>query len=156
MIYYPLSIIHYPLSVLMLAGIREMIIITAPEYLTSFQRLLGDGSLFGVNFSYAVQPIPEGLAQAFIIGEEFIASDPCALVLGDNIFFGENFSKKLNTAVHKTSGTTVFGYRVQDPERFGVVEFDEKRKVLSIEEKPRKLKSKWAITGLYLYDNDVV
>ncbi|SEL44701.1 Glucose-1-phosphate thymidylyltransferase [Kosakonia sacchari] len=153
---YDKPMIFYPISVLMLAGIRDILIITTPEDLASFQRLLKDGSQFGVNFTYAVQPSPDGLAQAFIIGEKFIGNDNCALVLGDNIYFGQSFGKKLETAASKTSGATVFGYQVQDPERFGVVEFDENFKALSIEEKPLKPKSHWAITGLYFYDNKVL
>jgi len=153
---YDKPMIFYPISVLMLAGIRDILIITTPEDLASFQRLLKDGSQFGVNFTYAVQPSPDGLAQAFIIGEKFIGNDNCALVLGDNIYFGQSFGKKLEAAASKTSGATVFGYQVQDPERFGVVEFDENFKALSIEEKPLKPKSHWAITGLYFYDNKVL
>ena len=140
----------------MLAGIRDILIITTPEDMPAFQRLMKDGSQFGVNFTYAVQPSPDGLAQAFTIGEKFIGDEPCALVLGDNIFFGQSFGMKLNAAAKKTSGATVFGYQVQDPERFGVVEFDEHFKALSIEEKPLKPKSNWAVTGLYFYDNNVV
>ncbi|HBV5677946.1 TPA: glucose-1-phosphate thymidylyltransferase RfbA, partial [Klebsiella aerogenes] len=131
-------------------------IISTPEDLPAFQRLLGDGSKFGVNFSYAVQPSPDGLAQAFIIGEKFIGNDTCALILGDNIFFGQSFSKKLEELAVKTSGATVFGYKVLDPERFGVVEFDKNFKAISLEEKPLKPKSDWAVTGLYFYDNNVV
>ena len=153
---YDKPMIYSPVSVLMLAGIRDILIITTPEDMPAFQRLLGDGSQFGVNFSYAIQPSPDGLAQAFIIGEEFIGNDACALVLGDNIYFGQSFSKKLDAAAGKTSGATVFGYQVLDPERFGVVEFDEHFRALSIEEKPLKPKSDWAVTGLYFYDNDVV
>lgn len=153
---YDKPMIFYPVSVLMLAGIRDILIITTPEDMPAFQRLMKDGSQFGVNFTYAVQPSPDGLAQAFTIGEKFIGDEPCALVLGDNIFFGQSFGMKLNAAAKKTSGATVFGYQVQDPERFGVVEFDEHFKALSIEEKPLKPKSNWAVTGLYFYDNNVV
>lgn len=153
---YDKPMIFYPVSVLMLAGIRDILIITTPEDMPAFQRLMKDGSQFGVNFTYAVQPSPDGLAQAFTIGEKFIGDEPCSLVLGDNIFFGQSFGMKLNAAAKKTSGATVFGYQVQDPERFGVVEFDEHFKALSIEEKPLKPKSNWAVTGLYFYDNNVV
>lgn len=156
---YDKPMIYYPLSVLMLAGIRETLIITTPEDLASFQRLLGDGRQFGIELSYAVQPSPDGLAQAFIIGEEFIGQDPVCLVLGDNIFYGQGFSTKLRTAVEKAQvgdGATVFGYQVKDPERFGVVEFDETQKAISIEEKPIKPKSHYAVTGLYFYPSGVV
>ena len=153
---YDKPMIFYPVSVLMLAGIRDILIITTPEDMPAFQRLMKDGSQFGVNFTYGVQPSPDGLAQAFTIGEKFIGDEPCALVLGDNIFFGQSFGMKLNAAAKKTSGATVFGYQVQDPERFGVVEFDEHFKALSIEEKPLKPKSNWAVTGLYFYDNNVI
>ena len=153
---YDKPMIFYPISVLMLAGIRDILIITTPEDMASFQRLLGDGSQFGIRLSYQVQPSPDGLAQAFIIGEEFINNEPCALVLGDNIYFGQSFGKKLESAANLTSGAMVFGYQVQDPERFGVFEFDENSTALSIEEKPLKPKSNWAVTGLYFYDKNVV
>lgn len=153
---YDKPMIYYPISVLMLAGIRDILIITTPEDQSAFQRLLGDGSRFGVHFSYAVQPKPEGLAQAFLIGKEFIGKDPVALVLGDNIFYGANLRKLLQKAAQNTSGATVFGYYVSDPERFGVVEFDDQGKAVSIEEKPTVPKSNYAVTGLYFYDNDVV
>ena len=153
---YDKPMIYYPISVLMLAGIRDILIITTPEDQSSFQRLLGDGSSFGVKFTYAVHPKPEGLAQAFIIGKEFIGTDSVALVLGDNIFYGANLKKLLKSAVDRKSGATVFGYYVCDPERFGVVEFDADGKAVSIEEKPKAPKSNYAVTGLYFYDNDVV
>lgn len=153
---YDKPMIYYPLSVLMLAGINEILLITTPEDLSSFQRLLGDGSRFGVKLEYAVQPKPEGLAQAFIIGEEFIGDDSVCLVLGDNIFWGQGFSPLLIEAVNQDHGATVFGYKVHDPERFGVVEFDEHLNAVSIEEKPSEPKSDFAVTGLYFYDNQVV
>ncbi|QPB81339.1 glucose-1-phosphate thymidylyltransferase [Proteus sp. GOKU] len=153
---YDKPMIYYPLSVLMLAGIRDILIITTPDDMTSFQRLLGDGSAFGVHLQYKIQPSPDGLAQAFILGEEFIGDDHCCLVLGDNIYFGQGFSPKLKQVAQREHGATVFGYQVMDPERFGVVEFDDDFKVLSIEEKPEQPKSNWAVTGLYFYDNRVV
>jgi glucose-1-phosphate thymidylyltransferase len=153
---YDKPMIYYPISVLMLAGIREILIITTPEDAASFERLLGDGSQFGVALTYAQQPKPDGLAQAFIIGEEFIGTDTVCLVLGDNIFYGPNFSPKLKAAANKTDGATVFGYQVRDPHRFGIVEFDEHGKAVSIEEKPIEPKSHYAVTGLYFYDNSVV
>lgn len=153
---YDKPMVYYPISVLMLAGIRDILVITTPEDQPSFQRLLGDGSSFGVNFSYAVQPRPEGLAQAFIIGERFIGNDHVALVLGDNIFYGAKLGDLCKAAAEQPSGATVFGYYVKDPERFGVVEFDKDFKALSIEEKPKNPKSNYAVTGLYFYDNDVV
>ncbi|MBI6216852.1 glucose-1-phosphate thymidylyltransferase RfbA [Proteus sp. DFP240708] len=153
---YDKPMIYYPLSVLMLAGIRDILIITTPDDMTSFQRLLGDGSAFGVRLQYKIQPSPDGLAQAFILGEEFIDDDHCCLVLGDNIYFGQGFSPKLKQVAQRERGATVFGYQVMDPERFGVVEFDDDFKVLSIEEKPEQPKSNWAVTGLYFYDNRVV
>jgi glucose-1-phosphate thymidylyltransferase len=153
---YDKPMIYYPISVLMLAGIREILIISTPQDLSSYERLLGDGSRFGLEFQYVVQPNPDGLAQAFILGEEFIGTDRVALVLGDNIFYGQGFSKQLQRVTQRDCGATVFGYLVKDPERFGVVEFDESRKAISIEEKPAKPKSSFAVTGLYFYDNDVV
>ena len=153
---YDKPMVYYPVSVLMLAGIRDILIITTPEDQVSFQRLLGDGSRFGVNFSYEVQPFPGGLAQAFLIGEKFIGSDRVALVLGDNIFYGANLGALVRRAAAQERGATVFGYYVSDPERFGVVEFDADFNAVSIEEKPSVPKSHYAVTGLYFYDNDVV
>ncbi|VVP77563.1 Glucose-1-phosphate thymidylyltransferase 2 [Pseudomonas fluorescens] len=153
---YDKPMVFYPLSVLMLAGIRDILIITTPEDLAGFQRLLADGSQFGVKLSYAVQESPDGLAQAFLIGEEFIGKDSVCLVLGDNIFYGQGFSLMLQEASNRKQGATVFGYQVKDPERFGVVQFNDERKAISIEEKPIKPKSNFAVTGLYFYDNDVV
>lgn len=153
---YDKPMIYYPLSVLMLAGIRDILLISTPEDISGYQRLLGDGSDFGINLSYAIQPSPDGLAQAFIIGEEFIGQDRVCLVLGDNIFYGQGFTPMLRSAAAQTQGATVFGYQVNDPERFGVVEFDTNKRAISIEEKPLKPKSHYAVTGLYFYDNDVV
>ncbi|MEH5747202.1 glucose-1-phosphate thymidylyltransferase RfbA [Atlantibacter hermannii] len=153
---YDKPMIYYPLSVLMLAGIREILLITTPEDISSYQRLLGDGSDFGIDLQYAEQPSPDGLAQAFIIGETFLEGQPSCLVLGDNIFFGQGFSPKLRQVAARSSGATVFGYQVMDPERFGVVEFDDNFRALSIEEKPEQPKSNWAVTGLYFYDEKVV
>lgn len=153
---YDKPMIYYPLSVLMLAEIRDILIITTEEDLGSFQRLLGDGRDFGLRLSYAVQPQPDGIGQAFVIGEHFISDDNVCLILGDNIFFGQGFSPKLRTAKSKNEGATIFGYEVHDPHRFGVVEFDEKQRVISLEEKPEKPKSAFAVTGLYFYDNSVV
>lgn len=156
---YDKPMIYYPLSTLMLAGIKDILIISTPTDLPNFERLLGDGSNFGLNLSYKVQPSPDGLAQAFILGEEFIGDDTCAMVLGDNIFYGNGFSRILKSAVENAEQNhraTVFGYYVDDPERFGIVEFDESGKVISVEEKPQQPKSNYAITGLYFYDNRCV
>lgn len=153
---YDKPMIYYPLSVLMLAGIKEILIISTPDDIHKFEQLLGNGEELGITIKYAVQPKPEGLAQAFIIGEEFIGQDRVALVLGDNIFYGQGFSEMLINAAEKEDGATIFGYRVKDPSRFGVVEFNEKSQVLSIEEKPEFPKSQYAVTGLYFYDNEVV
>ena len=153
---YDKPMIYYPLSVLMLAGIKDILIITTSEDQSSFIRTLGDGKELGINLSYATQPSPDGLVQAFIIGEEFIANDNVCLVLGDNIFWGQGFRLLLNRTVERKNGATVFGYQVNDPKRFGVVEFDKNKKVLSIEEKPKNPKSNFAITGLYFYDNNVI
>ena len=153
---YDKPMIYYPLSVLMLAGIRDIMIITTPHDKPQYQHLLGNGEEFGIQLQYAEQPSPDGLAQAFIIAEKFIGNDSCCLVLGDNIFFGQLFSTKLRSVAALTSGATIFGYQVMDPERFGVVEFDDNFRALSLEEKPVQPKSNWAVTGLYFYDNQVV
>ena len=153
---YDKPMIYYPISVLMLAGIQEILIISTPQDLPQYRNLLGDGSQFGVNFHYAEQPKPDGLAQAFLIGEEFIGDDSVCLILGDNIFHGQHFGEQLKTATSHASGATVFGYWVKDPERFGVIDFDEQGRALSIEEKPKAPKSSYAVTGLYFYDNEVI
>ena len=153
---YDKPMIYYPLSTLMLAGIKDILIISTPTDLPNFERLLGDGSNFGINLSYKVQPSPDGLAQAFLLGEEFIGDDSCAMVLGDNIFYGSGFSKILKNAANKEKGATVFGYYVEDPERFGIVEFDKDGRAVSLEEKQQNPKSNYAVTGLYFYDKTVV
>jgi len=153
---YDKPMIYYPLSTLMLAGIRDILIISTPADLPKFEQLLGDGSRFGVNFQYVVQPRPEGIAQAFLVGKKFIGSSCCALVLGDNIFYGHDFAKSVEEAGRRTSGARVFAYPVHDPERYGVVEFDSTGKALSLEEKPKTPKSRYAVTGVYFYDNNVV
>lgn len=153
---YDKPMVYYPLSVLMLAGIRDILLISTPEDIDGFKRLLGDGSELGIDLSYAVQPSPDGLAQAFILGEAFIGQSHVCLVLGDNIFYGQGFTPMLRQAVNRPKGATVFGYQVKDPERFGVVEFDEQKCAISLEEKPKQPKSNFAVTGLYFYDNDVI
>ena len=153
---YDKPMIYYPLSTLMLAGIRDILVISTPHDTPRFEELLGDGSRFGVNFQYVVQPKPEGIAQAFIVGKKFIGNSCCALVLGDNIFYGHDFAKSVEEAVRQTSGARVFAYPVHDPERYGVVDFDAPGKALSLEEKPKSPKSRYAVTGLYFYDNNVV
>jgi glucose-1-phosphate thymidylyltransferase len=152
---YDKPLVYYPLSTLMLAGIRDILVISTPEDATRFEQLLGDGSRLGLSFQYAVQAKPQGIAQAFLVGKEFIGSNCCALVLGDNIFYGHEFAKDLQQATKKTKGAQVFAYPVQDPERYGVVEFDASGKAVSLEEKPKRPKSRYAVTGLYFYDNDV-
>lgn len=153
---YDKPMVYYPLSILMLAGIKDILIISNPKDIDNFKKLLGDGSKLGINFSYAIQEVPRGIADSFIIAEDFIQNDPVALILGDNIFHGQGFSSTLKRVAQENEGATVFGYHVKDPKRFGVVEFDKSGKVLSLEEKPENPKSKYAVTGLYFYDNNVV
>lgn len=153
---YDKPMIYYPISVLMLAGIKEILVISTPDDIDDYRQLLGDGSCFGISIEYEIQPHPDGLAQAFIIGEDFIGDNNVALVLGDNVFYGPHFSDNLSSAISRQKGATIFGYHVQDPQRFGVVEFDNKGRVLSIEEKPLTPKSNYAVTGLYFYDNNVI
>ena len=153
---YDKPMIYYPLSVLMLAGVRDILVIGTPRHCPDFERLLGDGSRWGLALQYAVQPSPDGLAQAFLIGREFIGNDPCALALGDNLFHGHGLTETLRTAAARSTGATIFGYRVRDPQRYGVVAIDGRGRATSIEEKPRRPRSHWAVTGLYFYDNDVV
>ena len=153
---YDKPMIYYPLSVLMMAGIREILIISSPEYINNYKQLFGDGSVYGIHMSYAIQPSPDGLAQAFVIGKEFIGSDAVALVLGDNIFYGANLGEILRRSVKRTEGATVFAYHVEDPERYGVVSFNGDGRAIDIVEKPKEPKSPWAVTGLYFYDNNVV
>ena len=153
---YDKPMVYYPLSTLMLAGIRDILVISTPQDTPRFQQLLGDGTQWGINLAYAVQPSPDGLAQAFIIGRKFVGKDPCALVLGDNIFYGHDLSIRLQKASKNTAGATIFAYQVTDPQRYGVVEFDRSGRAVSIEEKPNQPKSRYAVTGLYFYDNDVL
>jgi len=153
---YDKPMIYYPLSALMLAGIRDVLVISTPADTPRFEQLLGDGTRWGIKLQYAVQPSPDGLAQAFLIGKKFLAGEGCCLVLGDNLFFGHDFAKQLRSAAGRTEGATVFAYAVQDPERYGVVEFDENRKAISLEEKPAKPKSRYAVTGIYFYDKQIV
>jgi len=153
---YDKPMVFYPISVLMLAGIREILVISTPEDISGYQRLLGDGSSFGIEVEYAIQPDPEGIAQAFLIGEDFVGDSNISLILGDNIFYGQNFNKNLTSATSRNSGATIFAYHVKDPERFGVVDFDSNGIVTSIEEKPKNPKSKFVVTGLYFYDNNVI